>query len=167
VLAFLPGLAGQALLARAGVPAARRYLRPAPLSRAGAAALVATTLLLLPILGSSSGWTGWRPLAALVGAPASGLAQELYFRASLLPALERVLPERRRLALLLHALLFVGYHLRTFLLLPSLAIGAVVATVLFLAGVGWGWQVQRDRTVVWAVAQHAGFLVLMSGFGWS
>jgi hypothetical protein len=49
-------------------------------------------------------------------------------------------------ALLVQAMLFVGFHMRTFASLPSLPVGLVVATVLFLAGCGWGWQVQRDRT---------------------
>jgi hypothetical protein len=40
-----------------------------------------------------------------------------------------------------------------------------VAVVTFLAGLGWGWQVQHDRTIVWTVAQHILFLMLMSLFG--
>jgi hypothetical protein len=27
--------------------------------------------------------------------------------------------------------------------------------VPFLAGSGWGWQVQRDRMAVWAMVQHS------------
>lgn len=36
-------------------------------------------------------------------------------------------------------------------------IGAVMAIMFvpFLSGIGWGWQVQRDRTVVWAMVQHS------------
>ena len=40
-----------------------------------------------------------------------------------------------------------------------------VALVTALAGLGWGWQVQHDRTVVWALTQHIVFLMVMSLFG--
>lgn len=30
----------------------------------------------------------------------------------------------------------------------------------------WGWQVQRDRTAIWAMIQHSLFLMLMSLFAW-
>ena len=39
----------------------------------------------------------------------------------------------------------------TFQALPSVVIVLVVGAVLFLGGCGWGWQVQRDRTIIWAV----------------
>jgi thiol:disulfide interchange protein len=47
------------------------------------------------------------------------------------------------------------------------AVGIViaVAAVTFLAGLGWGWQVQHDKTIVWTLAQHILFLMLMSFFG--
>ena len=128
---------------------------------------MATTLLLLPILASSTSFSGWDWLPALIYAPASGIAQELYFRSSLLPGLERIFGYKRTTALVTQASIFVGFHLRTFRALPSLAIALVVAVVLFLAGCGWGWQVQRDRTVYWAMLQHSLFLMLMSMFTWS
>ena len=140
-----------------------RLRRP---SRSGIIVLAVVTVLLLPILAPSSGFTGWRWLPALVYAPASGIAQELYFRASLLPGLQRAFKGRQTPALLAHALIFIGFHFRTFQALPSIGIALVVAVVLFLAGCGWGWQVQRDRTVVWAVLQHSLFLILMSLFDW-
>ena len=43
---------------------------------------------------------------------------------------------------------------------------ALIAMVLFAAGCGWGWQVQKDKTVVWAIGQHSLFLMLMSMFEW-
>ena len=33
------------------------------------------------------------------------------------------------------------------------------------AGLGWGWQVQRERTIVWAMGEHVIFLTIMSLFG--
>ena len=167
ILAFAPGFISIAALSASGVSRSDLYLRLARVSLPGLAALLAVTLLLLPILGSSTGWTGWHWLPGLVYAPASGIAQELYFRASLLPALERTLHGKRIAAILLHAVIFVGYHFRTFRSLPSIPIAFLVATVLFAAGCGWAWQVQRDRTVAWAMGQHSLFLMLMSMFDWA
>ena len=167
LLAFLPG--GLSLAALFGSGATRKglYLQLAPLSRSGGIALGITTILLLPILASSSAFLGWRWLPALVYAPASGIAQELYFRSALLGGLQRGMPGRRTAVLLVHSLVFLGFHLRTFLSLPSFGIGVLVALVLFSAGCGWGWQVQRDRTIVWASMQHSLFLMLMSMFDWA
>jgi hypothetical protein len=55
------------------------------ISLPGLLVLVAITVLLLPILGSSTGWTGWQWLPGLVYAPAFGIAQEIYFRARSYP----------------------------------------------------------------------------------
>lgn len=142
-------------------------LRGAPLSLRGGLLLSFAALLMLPIFGSSTGFIGWRWLPAFVFAPASGIAQELFFRASVLPALERAMPGRRHAPLLVHSALFVAWHLRTFTLLPSLPIGLLVTAVLFVAGTAWGRQVQRDGTVVWSIAQHSAFLAIMSMFGWA
>lgn len=166
ILAFAPGLISIAALSASGLNRSDLYLRLAKTSLPGLVALLAAKLLLLPILGSSTGWTGWHWLPGLVYAPASGIAQELYFRASLLPALERAVHGNRTLAILLHAVIFVGYHFRTFRSLPSIPIAFLAAAVLFAAGCGWAWQVQRDRTVVWAMGQHSLFLMLMSMFEW-
>ncbi len=166
LLAFGPGGISLLTLAAAGLSQANLNLRLAPISRSGLAALGATTFLLLPILGSTTGWIGFQWLPALVYAPASGVAQELYFRSSLLPALERAFGSKRT-GLLVHSAIFVGFHFRTFQALPSLPLVFLVAVVLFLAGCGWGWQVQRDRTVAWAMIQHSLFLVLISMFQWA
>ncbi len=166
VLAFIPGMISIAALSASGLSRAGMYLRSAKASLPGLAVLAAVTLLLLPILGSNTGWTGWHWLPALVYAPASGIAQELYFRASLLPALERVLHGKKAIAILLHSIIFIGYHFRTFQSVTSFPIGILIASVLFLAGCGWAWQVQRDRTIVWAMGQHSLFLILMSMFEW-
>jgi membrane protease YdiL (CAAX protease family) len=167
LLAFIPGAASLAALFAAGLNRDDCNLRLRRLSRPGLITLAVVTVLLLPILASSSGFTGWQWLPALVFAPASGIAQELYFRAALLPGLQRAFKGRQVPALLVHAVIFVAFHLRTFRSLPNFGIGIVVALVLFLAGCGWGWQVQKDRTVVWAMLQHSLFLILMSMFGWT
>jgi membrane protease YdiL (CAAX protease family) len=100
-------------------------------------------------------WRGWSWLAALVYAPASGASQELYFRAALLPAVQALLKDRPSAALGLHAVLFGLWHIGP--LFMGAPIGAVIAIMLvpLLCGLGWGWQVQRDRTVLWAMVQHS------------
>jgi membrane protease YdiL (CAAX protease family) len=167
ILAFIPGIISIAALSASGLSRAELNLRFTWISLPGLLVLAAITVLLLPILGSSTGWTGWQWLPGLVYAPASGIAQEIYFRGSLLPALERALHGKKLIAILLHAVVFVGYHFRTFRSLSSLPIAILVAAVLFTAGCGWAWQVQRDRTVFWAIAQHSLFLMLMSMFQWA
>ncbi|CAG0957164.1 hypothetical protein ANAEL_00410 [Anaerolineales bacterium] len=166
MVAFIPGIVSVASLLASGLSFADLNIRFGRSSLPGFLALVATTALLLPILGSSTGWAGWNWLSGLVFAPASGIAQELYFRGSLLPALERALHGKKGTALLLHALIFVGYHFRTFRAASSSPIIILIAVVLFAAGCGWGWQVQKDRTVAWAMGQHSLFLMLMSMFNW-
>ncbi|MEW5871035.1 MAG: CPBP family intramembrane glutamic endopeptidase [Chloroflexota bacterium] len=166
LLSFLPGALSLAALFLAGFSKEQCSLRFAWPSKAGWLALAGVCILLLPILLSSRGVTGWSWLSALVYAPASGLAQELYFRGALLPALARLFRPRLRLALGLHALLFIAYHLRTFRSIGALAPSLVVAGVLFLAGLGWGWQAQKDRTLAWTALQHSIFLSAMSVFTW-
>ena len=161
ILAFIPGaISIAAPFSPWGRIRADMYLRSAKASLPGLAVLAAVTLLSLPIPGSNTGWTGWHWLPALVYAPASGIAQELYFRASLLPALERALRGKKTTAILLHSIIFVSYHFRTFQSVQLFPIGILIATVLFSAGCGWAWQVQRDRTVLWAIGQHCLFLML-------
>lgn len=167
ILAFIPGIISIVALSASGMSLTDLYLHFRRISLPGLIMLAATTVLLLPILGSSTVMTGWKWLPALVYAPASGIAQEIYFRGSLLPAIEQALHGKKVAALLLHALLFVGYHFRTFRSVPSIPIAILISIVLFAAGCGWAWQVQKDRTVVWAIVQHSLFLMLMSMFEWN
>jgi membrane protease YdiL (CAAX protease family) len=167
ILAFIPGIISIAALSASGLSRAELNLRFTRISLPGLLVLAAITVLMLLILGSSTGWTGWHWLPGLVYAPASGIAQEIYFRGSLLPALERASRGKKVVAILLQSVLFVGYHFRTFRSVPSLPIAILVAAVLFTAGCGWAWQVQRDRTVFWTIAQHSLFLMLMSMFEWA
>ena len=45
-------------------------------------------------------------------------------------------------------------HGPLFLDAPLWAVAAVMLGP-FLSGIGWSWQVLRDRTVVWAMVQHS------------
>ena len=167
LLSLIIAACGVVSVRAAGLSWHEMRVRFAPLSLVGGALLAAATLLMLPILASSSGFVGWRWLPALVYAPLSGIAQEVFFRGTMLPTLERAMPQRQVLSLLMHNVLFVAWHLRTFTLLPSLTAALVVATVLFLAGTAWALQVRHDGTILWSTAQHSLFLVVMSMFDWA
>jgi membrane protease YdiL (CAAX protease family) len=91
VISFIPGILSIAALVASGVTRKDFNLRFAWFSKSGIAVLALIFLLLLPTLLSSTGDVGWNWLSALVYAPASGIAQEFYFRSALLPALTRAL----------------------------------------------------------------------------
>jgi len=184
LLGFIPGLLGTALLCgfKLPFPNARRlssdtsstswgatcFLRFAPLSRVGLAVMAGMLLLMIPVIISGlqeSGWIGWDWVSVLVFALASGVSQELFFRSALLPGLLLQYPGRPKLALLLQALLFALFHAGMFTVAPpSAALCAMLVT--FLAGLGWGYQVYRDQTVLWAMLHHAFLQVILRGFAW-
>jgi membrane protease YdiL (CAAX protease family) len=161
-LTYALGLAlaalGLALLGLGGVPLRDCFVRLAPLSRQGALLLV--LMVVLPVALLAGRLQPWRPLDDVVYAPASALAQELYFRAGLLVALAIVCRGRKRITLVLQSALFGLWHIRAFAAVPLVpATGIILATTG--AGLLWGLQVQRDRTMVYAAAQHALFLALL------
>ncbi len=168
ILSFVPGLLSFAaiIFTKMQPSISQSYLIPRKLSIHGSIALAVVIVCLLPILLSTSGKVGWHWLPALVYAPASGITQELYFRASLLPAMEGLVHNRKLAAIFLQSTVFVVFHLRTFISIGANPILAVVVVVLFVAGSAWGYQVQKDRTIIWAVALHGTFLVIMSMFKW-
>jgi membrane protease YdiL (CAAX protease family) len=155
VLGFVPGILAVAVLLAAGVSREDCFLRLGRLSWLGLAVLTAVFVFALAAILPVMEWRGWSWLQALVYAPASGVSQELFFRAALLPAMRLLLPKRAGLALILHSVLFGLWHIGPLFL--GAPIWAVIAVVLvpFLSGIGWGWQVARDRTVVWAMVQHS------------
>ena len=155
VLGFVPGMLGLVVLLAARLSRRECFLVLRPISWQGLAVLAAIFVVALAVILPFSVWQGWSWRAALVYAPASGISQELFFRAALLPALQMVLQRRAGLALLLHAVLFGLWHIGP--LFVGAPIWAVIAVMLvpFLCGIGWGWQVQRDGTVVWAMVQHS------------
>ncbi len=163
-LSFLPGAVGLASLLAAGLSPEQCYLRYHPISRKGAVVLVAVFIFALAAIVPVSHWTGWDWSAALLYAPASGISQELFFRAALLPALMAVSRRGPGMPLVAHAALFGLWHI------PPLFVGApwwavlAVTAVPFLSGIGWGWQVQRDRTALWAMIQHSLIWVVLSPF---
>lgn len=155
LLGFLPGLLGIVVLLAGGFSRVDCYLRIRPLSWRGFAVLAAVFVFALVAILPAGEWQGWSWVTALVYAPASGMAQELFFRAVLLPALEWMIKRRPGLALILHSALFALWHIGPlFLGAPAWAVVAILC-VPFLSGIGWGWQVRHDRTVLWAMVQHS------------
>jgi membrane protease YdiL (CAAX protease family) len=155
LLGFLPGILGVGVLLVAGFSCEDCSLQIMPLSRRGFAVLAAVFVFALAAILPAGVWQGWSWVAALVYAPAGGIAQELFFRAALLPAVEWVLNRRSGLALILHSVLFGLWHIGP--LFVGAPVWAVIAVVIvpFLSGIGWGWQVRHDRTVLWAMVQHS------------
>jgi len=145
------------LLWLGGLPPRAYYLRRAPLSWQGAA-ILGVMLLFIPAALLLGRGQPFDPRADLLYAPASALAQELYFRSALLVALLHLCQGRRRDALLLQACGFALWHVRAFEVV-DIAPAAAVLLVTFVAGALWGAQVLRDHTVLYAIAEHALFLI--------
>lgn len=151
-------LAAQAALGLAGTGRDARLLRLGPLSWQGALILALLSLFIPAALLAGRGQP-FSPLDDLVYAPASALAQELYFRSALLVALDWLLDGRARSVLTIQAALFALWHIRAFAVVGlGPALGVLALT--FIAGLLWAAQVRRDRTMVYAALQHALFLIL-------
>jgi len=164
-LEFVPGVLAVTTLVAAGLSLQECYLRTAPISRTGLM-LLAASLLFMPFIWFTGRWTGWNRMAALVYAPASGISQELFFRAALLPVLLATFKTKPFLAILIHSLFFTLWHVPKAYMTAPLGgvIGVVVVT--FVCGLLWGKQVQRDRTVVWLIGYHSILLIINSFFTW-
>jgi membrane protease YdiL (CAAX protease family) len=154
ILGFVPGVIGIIVLTATGLRREQLFLRMAPLSLRGLAVLIGIFAFALAAIVPFGKWQGWNWMAALVFAPASGISQELFFRATLLPAVLLVLKRRTRIAIVLHSLLFSLWHIGPFFVGAPIWAALAVMFVPFLSGIGWGWQVQHDRTVLWAAIQH-------------
>jgi hypothetical protein len=150
---------GLLILRLSGLSLAECYVRVGTLSWRGALLLL-LVLVILPAALLAGRIQPWRPLDGLVYAPVSALAQELYFRGGLLVALATVCRGRKRFALATQSALFGLWHLRAFLAVPVLpAAGIIVATAI--AGLLWGLQAQRDRTMLYSAAEHTLILALV------
>lgn len=164
LIAFLPGILGVAILFAVGQSRQDCYLQVRRPSWVGIAALIAIAILALATVLPFGEWQGWNWRGALLYAPASGISQELFFRSALLPAMGLLFKGRSRLALVSHSVLFGLWHIAPlFLGAPLWAVFAVMF-VPFMCGIGWGWQVRRDQTVIWAMLQHSLIWVIGNQF---
>jgi len=167
ILGFIPGILGVSALLVAGLTPGDCHLRVAPLSRMGLAVLAAVFFFALAAILPFGVWTGWNWIAAFVYAPASGISQELFFRAALLPAIMVTFKNRPFLALVLHSALFGLWHIGPLFVGAPLWAVVAILFVPFLLGIGWGWQVQWDKTVVWAMVQHSLIWIIGSPFSFN
>lgn len=159
-LGLIPGILGVGALLFYGLRREECYLQFRRPSLAGILVLIAIFILALSVVLPVGEWQGWNWRAALLLAPVGGVSQELFFRSALLPATLLILPKRPRFALLLHSLLFGLWHIGPLFIGAPLWAVFVVMLVPFLCGIGWGWQVMHDKTVVWAMVQHSLFWVI-------
>lgn len=165
ILEFAPGILAVCLLCSTGSSLRDCYLRFAPLSRKGLTLLALSTLF-MPVVLLTGRWQGWSGMRGLVYAPASGISQELFFRAALLPALMMVFRTNPRTALIVHALLFAAWHLPTAVLAAPAPAVVGIAVVTTINGILWGKQVQHDGTVMWVMIYHSLLLSVTSLFLW-
>jgi hypothetical protein len=163
-LGVVVGITAIGLLLATGWTASDCFLGPGRLSWRGVLAL-GWLLLLWPFVLVTGQWVGWDPGRAVTQA-LGGVAQELYFRAALLPLLLVLMRGRRWAALITHALMFTLWHAGAVLVTPPEAVAGLGALLLvaFLAGMSWGWQTLHDGTARWAMAHHSMLWVVGSLF---
>jgi membrane protease YdiL (CAAX protease family) len=155
VASFLPGLLAVGILLLSGRSREACFLQVRRPSKLGLTVLAGVMLFSLTAILPAGTWRGWDWTAALIYAPASGVSQELFFRSALLPAMLALWKKHPNVGLVAHSVLFGLWHIGPlFLGAPLWAVAAVMA-VPFVAGIGWGWAVQHDRTVLWAMVQHS------------
>jgi len=165
VLEFVPGVLGVITLLAAGLSLQECHLRTGPISRTGLM-LLGGSALVAPIMWLTGRWTGWNAAAALIYAPASGISQELFFRAALLPAFLAIVKARPFRATVVHALLFGLWHVPTAVMTAPVGGVIAVSVVTFACGLLWGEQVRCDGTVVWLMGYHTLLLIGNSFFTW-
>jgi hypothetical protein len=144
------------LLYRAGVRLTNPFRTTLPSLRGGL--LLTIPLLYLPAaaaIGRSQPVGG----SELLFGVCSGVAQELYFRYSLIVGLEELLPRHIPIVLGLQAALFGLWHARAFAVVGVLPALAVVGGTA-IAGLLWGLEAHRDRTILYAAAEHSLLLIV-------
>lgn len=166
VLEIIPGILAVSTLVAAGFQREMTYLRIAPISRTGAT-LLAASIIFMPAVWLTGRWTGWNWVDGLISAPASAIAQELFFRSGLLPILIATIKKRPFYAILIQSMLFAVWHIPNAYMGGAPVVGVIaVVVVTFLCGLLWSSQVQRDGTVIWVMIYHTLLLMINSLFTW-
>jgi membrane protease YdiL (CAAX protease family) len=166
VLEIIPGILAVSTLVATGFQRETYYLHIAPISRAGAA-LLAASIIFMPAVWLTGRWTGWNWAAALIFAPASAIAQELFFRSALLFILIATVKKRPFYAILIQSMLFAVWHIPNAYMGGAPVIGVIaVVVVTFLCGLLWSSQVQRDGTIIWVMIYHSVLLMVNSLLTW-
>lgn len=167
LLWLLPGVLGIVILKKAGFEREDFFLQIEPLSLKGGLAIGAIYLF-YPFILLSGQWIGFNPIEVLIIAPISGITQELFFRAVLLPTLLKHFEDNKyqnSLAIGIHAILFGIWHMGVIWVAP---IGGAISVILVptLFSLLWAWQVKEDKTILYIVLVHISLLVIMSFFTW-
>ena len=162
-LELLPAVSGIGILIWAGFRRQDCYLRVASISKKAIVLFAAYSLVIISVVSFGHPFK-WNWAAIFVYAPLTGIAQELFFRSALLPVLTRILSTTPFVAVSLQAILFGLWHApKAFITVPSW-ISIILPLVTFGGGLLWGWQVQRDKTVVWAMGFHVAYQMIMQAF---
>jgi len=161
---IIPGIVGINVLLSSVFNKEMLFLRFRHLSKEGGIVLSLTFLVLIPMIMTSQ-WRGWDWYYTFIEAPISGITQELFFRAVLLPVCLKIFQEKIKLGIIFHSVLFSLWHIGVFWTAP---IGAAIFVCLvpFVAGLAWGWEAQRDKTIIWTILVHTLILVISSFFIW-
>ena len=166
ILGFVPGILAIWVLRSEGLTWEGVYLRFNPISLKGLFLFTGFLVFYWLVVIPTGSFVGWRAGEALFFAPLGAISQEIFFRSSLLPALCLVFPGRFWVALSIHAVLFGLWHIGAIFAGAPWVSALPVMLVPFLFGLGWGWQVWHDRTVVWSILHHTLLLVIMSFYIW-
>lgn len=166
IISLVPGLLGIILLLSTNFQPSDLYLRLGGISKIGVALYAAMIILSWFIVFPTGTYAGWRSVAALLYAPIGAISQELFFRAVLLPVLLLAFNGRTWLALIGHSILFGLWHIGTIFAGAPIPTALAVMFVPLLFGLAWGWQVMRDRTVLWSILHHGLLLFIMSFYTW-
>jgi membrane protease YdiL (CAAX protease family) len=166
ILSLLPGLLGVVILLSENFLQSDLYLRLGGISWIGLALYIAMIVPYWFIIIPTGAYVGWRWADALLYAPIGAISQELFFRAVLLPAFLLIFNGRVWLALICHSILFGLWHIGTIFAGTPIPAALAVMFVPSIYGLAWGWQVMKDRTVLWSILHHGLLLFIMSFYTW-
>ena len=166
ILSLVPGVLGIIALISINFQPSNLYLRLGGISKFGLALFVAMILLNWFVVIPTGTYVGWRWIDALFYAPIGAISQELFFRAVLLPVLLIAYKGRAWLALISHSILFGLWHIGTMFAGAPIPAALAVMFVPLLFGLAWGWQVMRDRTILWSILHHSLLLFIMTFYTW-
>lgn len=166
LIGLLVGILAILALIYSGLSCNDCYLRFSPISKKGVVLYLAIFFLWIGIVVPTGGKPQWDWRSTLILAPATSIAQEIFFRSALLPALLQCLKGKFGWALLIHSILFAIWHMGVFTTNAPPAAATAVILVPFLISFAWGWQVHRDRTVFWAILHHTSLQIVMRLFSW-
>jgi hypothetical protein len=166
LIGLLAGILAISVLLYSGFSRNDCYLRFSPISKKGMVLYLVIFFLWIGIVVPTGGklQLDWR--STLFYAPATSIAQEIFFRSALLPALLHSLKDKFGWALFTHSILFAIWHMGVFTTNAPPIAATVVILVPFLISFAWGWQVHRDKTIIWAILHHTSLQIVMRMYSW-